>query len=341
MLKSVLALLLLSFTAAAHAAGNGSIAYSITDRAGNQNIAVANSAGTNPVQWTWGPDNAMPSWSADGMSIAFVHRDSRTTQQSVCLMGAGGSPVVCPTEGSSPMFSPMVVQPPKIAYSSSRTGTSEIWLMSPDGSNQFQLTNSPGLSKAHAVWSPDGLSLAYAQFNADNSHNAIWIVGADGSNPHQLTFPGPVNVDASGRTINTADDANSPTWGANNRIAFWSGKEFTNGQVWAINPDGTGRIQLTAAAGNNDDPEWSPDGTQLLFSTNRNGPVEMWAMNGDGSRPRRLAASRAGPLPGDASWQPLQAGPAPPPPSPHYLLMVGGGNLLLVGGGKLQCVGSC
>ncbi len=83
---------------------------------------------------------------------------------------------------------------------------------------------------------------------------------------------------------------------------------ISNGQIWVINPDGTGRTQLTNAPSpsNNDDPAWSPDGQKIRFSTNRNGSRALWPMTADGSDQRRLASSAGGRLPGDAAWQPVR-----------------------------------
>lgn len=49
--------------------------------------------------------------------------------------------------------------------------------------------------------------------------------------------------------------------------------------------------QLTSDSGNNFDPVWSPDGTQIAFASDRNqNPpyCSLWLMNADGSNPRSL-----------------------------------------------------
>jgi hypothetical protein len=54
-----------------------------------------------------------------------------------------------------------------------------------------------------------------------------------------------------------------------------------------------------------DDPGWSPDGKAILFSTNRGNHPEMWVMKANGDDQLRIAYNTAGPLPGDAAWQPV------------------------------------
>ena len=58
-------------------------------------------------------------------------------------------------------------------------------------------------------------------------------------------------------------------------------------------------------------PSWSPDGTRVLFTTDREGTPQMWMMNADGSDPHFVADSRPGPGPGDSAWQPLPDGDLP------------------------------
>jgi Tol biopolymer transport system component len=50
------------------------------------------------------------------------------------------------------------------------------------------------------------------------------------------------------------------------------------------------------------DPEWSPDGTQLVFSSNKDGDFEIYLMNPDGSGVRRLTNN--GGFDRDPTWAP-------------------------------------
>ncbi len=60
---------------------------------------------------------------------------------------------------------------------------------------------------------------------------------------------------------------------------------------------------LTNQSGFDNQPVWSPDGTQIAFVSNRDGGnVDLWLMNADGQNARRLATT-----PGDdnlGSWSP-------------------------------------
>jgi TolB protein len=85
------------------------------------------------------------------------------------------------------------------------------------------------------------------------------VAGLALAGPAQGTFPGP-----------------------NGRIAF---ADFNTGQLYSINPDGTGLRQLThvpegAAAF---DPDWSPDGRRIAFASDLSGQPRLYVMNRDGS----------------------------------------------------------
>jgi TolB protein len=92
---------------------------------------------------------------------------------------------------------------------------------------------------------------------------------------------------------------------ATGRIAF---SDFVTNQIYAVNPDGTGLVQLThepagiAARW----PGWSPDGSRLLFIRFNlsNGMGRIWIMNADGTGPRQLASDAPGYRDYQASYAP-------------------------------------
>jgi hypothetical protein len=66
--------------------------------------------------------------------------------------------------------------------------------------------------------------------------------------------------------------------GANGKIAFVDSED-----IWTVNPDGTGRTNLTNAPGSDAAPAWSADGTRIAFMSRRDGDWELWLMNADGT----------------------------------------------------------
>ena len=70
-----------------------------------------------------------------------------------------------------------------------------------------------------------------------------------------------------------------------------------------MDADGSDVHQLTYSPGFDENPAWSPDGTQIVFQTQRDGHFEIYAMNPDGSQQHPLAAHSADDL--WPSWGPV------------------------------------
>lgn len=118
--------------------------------------------------------------------------------------------------------------------------------------------------------------------------DGIWIIDADGSNAAQLT------------TVASDDTPDvSPNGGA---LVFSSGAGPIN--LFTSDIDGSNRVQLTNSTGAsvfNYDPEFSPDGSKIVFYSNRTGTSHIWVMNSDGSNAVQLTSSGQNGYP---SWSP-------------------------------------
>ncbi len=149
----------------------------------------------------------------------------------------------------------------------------EIWVMNGDGSEPTRLTHNDTFDLG-AVWSPDGHTIAFYS-GVEGSGPRVFLTPADGGDQTQLT-EGPSRF---------------PSWSASGKIAFDNGGP-TAGDIFVINPDGTGLEQLTnSPAARNIRPDWSPDGRQIAFVSRRDGNDEIYVMNADGSDPTRITTN--------------------------------------------------
>jgi Tol biopolymer transport system component len=94
-----------------------------------------------------------------------------------------------------------------------------------------------------------------------------------------------------GLVLAQAGAAHATFSGRDGRIAFW---DFMTGQIYAVNPGGTGLAQLTHVAQGRTaaDPAWSPDGRHIAFDSDMSGAVRQWVMDANGSHAHIVAGDR-------------------------------------------------
>jgi len=77
----------------------------------------------------------------------------------------------------------------------------------------------------------------------------------------------------------------------NGKIAFDSSRDG-NFEIYTMNSNGLGQKRLTNNPATDYAPDWSPDGTKIVFTSNRDGgDLEIYIMNSDGTEQTRLTTS--------------------------------------------------
>ncbi len=165
---------------------------------------------------------------------------------------------------------------------------SDIVLVDLDGKVIRRLTPPNRAIDVSPVPSPDGSRVAFCSNRGGGPQ--IYIMGIDGSNPTRASFV-------------TSNYCTSPAWSPTGDKIAYVCRADGNFQIFVSDPDGSNAVQLTSS-GTNEDPEFSPDGRYIVFSTSSFGDGRSVAiMRTDGTSIKQLAHTRGGDF--EPAWGPM------------------------------------
>jgi TolB protein len=201
------------------------------------------------------PINMIPRWSPDTQSLAYVSGDHIWTMK---VDGTGKKQI---TSGNfidlAPTYAP---DGQHIAFSSNRSGTFNLWVMSADGTIMTQMTHTTTdpttgfpIEQKAPVWSPDFRTIAYFQGVGDNNLSAGLRNGTSGPTSTDLEIFATWNIwlmDSNGSNQRLLVPGDDPAWSPDSSkilrptlpIYSFTPPEVTG--VGTINIDGTGRTTL-------------------------------------------------------------------------------------------------
>jgi len=176
----------------------------------------------------------------------------------------------------------------RVVFQSDRDGDDEIYIIDIDGSHATRLTSTPGRD-AHPSFSRDGKNIAFQspRDGTDPLQVEIYTMASDGSNQKRVTRLGGFS--------------GVPSWSPDGKRIIFQVKKLEKNQKWVegfwqiyvMNADGSGVKQLTRGNSNFQVPNWSPDGSKILYFSDQTGNNEIFVMNSDGSNQRQLTDNKA------------------------------------------------
>jgi TolB protein len=165
---------------------------------------------------------------------------------------------------------------------------SDIILLSDDGKMLRRLTPPNRAIDVSPVPSPDGSRIAFCSNRGGGPQ--IYMMGPSGESARRVSFV-------------TSNYCTSPAWSPKgDKIAFVC-RADGNFQMFLSDPDGSNAVQLTSS-GSSEDPEFSPDGRYLVFSTTYfGGGYSIAIMRTDGTSIKQVTKGRGGDF--EPAWGPM------------------------------------
>jgi Tol biopolymer transport system component len=252
-------------------------------------------------------------------------------------LGRHGSTAQIPTRAPRP--TPIPARPLPANGDIALVQRNTLVAKAPDGSRTRLLATCPGSRDGECdfgnfAWSPNGGFLVFlaGHFGGAVSPNnvALYVVGADGLGPRKLARCGNCNqwqrlswspdsrsvafvadigvyvVDVASGTVRRLDVpallAAGP--GAGSTVAWSPGGSrialTDGGDLYTVNPGGSGLARIATVGPDVSDVTWSPDGTKIAFDTGDN----VYVVDAEGSHLRLLLGGALGSGPGVPAWSP-------------------------------------
>jgi len=160
----------------------------------------------------------------------------------------------------------------RIAFTSARSGSLEVWSAAADGSHLLQLTRFGKLNVGNPRWSPDSRSIAFQA--SDGGFPDLWVVGASGGRPERLTRCGHNHILTS--------------WSRDGEWLYFGSDRAGTWELWKRRIDGPSGEEVQVTNGGGISGYEARDGKRLYFS--RTDEAGLWyvPLGGETAPPVKL-----------------------------------------------------
>jgi len=221
--------------------------------------------------------NIFPVWTPDGRGILYTsyRRGYPDLFVAMIYQGVMEEPAAKhPTDaqGNRPQNTLGMVSPDgtRIAFSSSRDGNNEVYVMNRNGSNVFRLTNNKA-ADITPTWNPQSTRIAFTSDRTGAPQ--IWLIDADGTNLQRLT---------------SEPYADRATWSPLGTEIAFAARTGPGNDIKVMDLATRQVRQMTFGEGTNESPVFAPNGRHLAFQSSRAGKMQIFTIARDGKDLKQL-----------------------------------------------------
>jgi Tol biopolymer transport system component/DNA-binding winged helix-turn-helix (wHTH) protein len=234
-------------------------------------------------------------YAPDGKTLAIIDKETPAQPSAVFLISletSDRSKLTSPPAGTTgdyyPAFSP---DGKRLAFARALSfSCTDLYVLQLPNGKAKRLTFD-GLTIDGLAWTADSREIIFSS-RRGGSYDSLWQISATGGTPQRVSAFG--------------EDVISPAVSRDgNRLAYTRLRDDMN--IWDFALDDAGRVAaktpLIASTFRDSDPDFSPDGRRIAFTSGRNGTFGIWVSDSDSGNPRLLFDGGAY-VTGSARWSP-------------------------------------